>query len=224
MMIASIKLELWYLDSVELVRLDKDEPLKGRGALLHLFTYLRRQHHAIGNRESLCKLANECRCDEDWLWRIITDYGLFVVSADGTFYSPYLRQSLGMSENPDEPSPSRTRKRRRAPYSEDSNDSEYRENREKMPPACVCPEDTQHEAFDSPQPPHYLGYDRIVGGQRYGYRGEPIPEDAPEQTSQDTRWSWRQRRWIPRAQWHEKREKKQYERITNRQWQTINGQ
>lgn len=222
-MIASIKLELWFLDSVELLRLDKDEPLKGRGALVHLFAYLRRQHHAIGNRATLSKVACECRCDEDWLWRIITDYGLFVVMADGTFYSPYLRQTLGMSSTPDEPSPLRTRKRRRALYSEDNDNSNNREN-SNTPSACVCRNDTQHEALDSPQPPQYLGYDRVVDGCRYGYRGEPIPDDAPEQTSQDTRWSWRRGRWIPRAQWHEKQEKKQYELTTKQQWQTINGQ
>lgn len=44
--------------------------------------YVFRQRHAIGNRETLSKVASECQCDEEWLWRIITDYGLFVVSAE----------------------------------------------------------------------------------------------------------------------------------------------
>ena len=141
-MIASIKLELWYLDSPELCRLDREEPLRGRGALTHLFAYLRRQHNAIGNRDSLDKVVSECKCDEDWLWRIITDYGLFVVSADGSFYSPYQRQTLGMTANPDD-KPLRTHKRRRAPYSEDSNNSKDRKNRNTAP-ASVCLDDTQH--------------------------------------------------------------------------------
>ena len=140
-MIASIKLELWYLESVELSRLDKDEPLKGRGALVHLFVYLRRQRNAIGNRESLEKVAIECKCDVDWLWRIITDYGLFVVTADGSFYSPYLRQTLGMSARPEDDNPSRTRKRRRAPYSKDSNNSKDRENNDTTS-ASECLDDT----------------------------------------------------------------------------------
>lgn len=161
-MIASIKLELWYLDSVELLRLDKDEPLKGRGALVHLFAYLRRQHHAIGNRATLGKVASECHCDEDWLWRIITDYGLFVVMADGAFYSPYLRQTLGMSSNPDESSPSRTRKRRRALYSEDSDNSKHRENSNTRS-ACVCLDDTQQpEEGGAREMTDYHNYDNYL--------------------------------------------------------------
>lgn len=140
-MIASIKLELWYLDSAELCRLDKDEPLRGRGALTHLFAYLRRQHNAIGNRDSLNKVVSECRCDADWLWQIITGYGLFVVSADGSFYSPYLRQTLGMTPNPGD-TPSRMRRRRHPHYSEDREDSKDSENRDTAS-ACVCLDDTQ---------------------------------------------------------------------------------
>ena len=128
-MIASIKFELWYLDSAELCRLDKDEPLRGLGALVRLFAYLRRQHNAIGNKDSLNKVVNECKCDKEWLWRIITDYGLFVVCDDGSFYSPYQRQTLGMTANPDD-EPLRTRRRKRAPYSEDSDNSKDRENRD----------------------------------------------------------------------------------------------
>ena len=56
---------------------------------------------------------------------------------------------------------------------------------------------------------------------RYGFRGEPVPDNAPEQVSQDTRWSWTKGRWIPRAQWHVIREKKAYERITQQRWQTM---
>ena len=140
-MIASIKLELWYLDSAELCRLDKDEPLRGLGALVHLLAYLRRQHNAIGNRDSLSKVVNECHCEEDWLWRIITDYGLFVVSADGSFYSPYQRQTLGLTPNPDD---APTRKRKRAPYSEDRKDSK---DREIAASACVCLDDTQQTDY-----------------------------------------------------------------------------
>lgn len=221
-MIASVKLELWYLESAEMTRLQEEEPLKGLGAVVCLMVYLRRQHHAVGSRQTMQKVARECGCDSDWLWHVVCDYGLFTVSADGTFYSPYLRQTLGMAANPGD-HPSRTHKRRRAPYSEDSKDSNDSENREKTPAACVCLQGTQETADDdSPSPPQpYLGYDRRVDGRRYGYRGEPVPDDAPEQVSQDTRWSWTKGRWIPRAQWHVIREKKAYERITRQQWQTM---
>lgn len=222
-MIASVKLELWYLESAEMNRLQEEEPLKGLGAVVCLLVYLRRQHQAVGCRQTMQKVAREFGCDADWLWHVVCDYGLFTVSADGTFYSPYLRQTLGMAANPGERS-SRTRKRRRAPYSEDSEDSNDSENRKKTPAACVCLQGTQETADNgaapSPPPP-YLGYDRRVDGRRYGYRGEPVPDDAPEQVSQDTRWSWTTGRWVPRAQWHVKREKKAYERITQQRWQTM---
>ena len=140
-MIASIKIELWYLDSAEMTRLEKDEPLKGLGALVHLLAYLRRQHNAIGSKSTLDKVALVCACKVEWLWHIITDYSLFSVTADESFYSPYQRQTLGMTAHPGD-GPSRIRRRRRAPYSEDSNNSKDRETR-KTASDCVCLNDTR---------------------------------------------------------------------------------
>jgi hypothetical protein len=151
-MIASIKMELWLLDSAEMTRLETEEPLKGLGALVRLFAYLRRQHHAIGNKSTLGKVVNECSCNLDWLWHIVTDYHLFVVSADGSFYSPYLRQTLGMTAHPGE-EPSRVRKRRRSPYREDSNNSKDREN-SNTASACVCLNDTQQTPAEASAPAH----------------------------------------------------------------------
>lgn len=221
-MIASVKLELWYLESAEMVRLQEEEPLRGLGAVVCLLVYLRRQHKAVGCRQSMQKVAREYRCDTDWLWHVVCDFGLFTVAADGSFYSPYLRQTLGMTANPGD-HPSRTHKRKRAPYSEDSKDSNDSENRKITPASCVCLQGTQETADDAAPspPPTYLGYDRWVDGCRYGFRGEPVPDNAPEQVSQDTRWSWTKGRWIPRAQWHVIREKKAYERITQQRWQTM---
>ena len=160
-MIASIKLELWYLDSAELCRLENDEPLRGLGALVRVFAYLRRQHNAIGNRASLSKVVNECKCDEEWLWRVITDYGLFVVCDDGSFYSPYQRQTLGMTANPDD-KPLRTRRRKRALYSEDSNNSKDRENRNTAS-ASVCLDDTQQTLDEeAPAQTDYRSYDKYL--------------------------------------------------------------
>ena len=160
-MIASIKFELWYLDSVELCRLDEEEPLRGRGALTHLFVYLRRQHNAIGNRDTLGKVVSDCKCDMEWLWRIITDYGLFVVSADGSFYSPYQRQTLGMTPHPDD-TPARKSTRRRAPYRDNREYSKDRENKEKAA-ACVCLDDTQQPSEETaPAAPDYRQYEQYL--------------------------------------------------------------
>ena len=160
-MIASVKMELWFLDSAEMTRLEADEPLRCLGALIRLYSYLRRQHHAIGSKSTLDKVAHDCSCDVDWLWHIITDYGLFGVSADGSFYSPYLRQTLGMTPHPDDPIPSHVRKRRRAPYSEDRKDSKDRENIQSMS-ACVCLNDTQQPADDAAPATDYRCYEKYL--------------------------------------------------------------
>lgn len=227
-MIASVKLELWYLNTPEMtVLIDDEGPLVAQGVMLSLLTYLRLCHNAVGHRRMLKKLARNCCCDADWLWHIVTDYGLFTVAADETFYSPYLMKTLGIGQKERS---SRKRTRYNARYNEDNkdnhdnDDNKDKENRKKTPAACVCLQGTQETADNgaapSPPPP-YLGYDRRVDGRRYGYRGEPVPDDAPEQVSQDTRWSWTTGRWVPRAQWHVKREKKAYERITQQRWQTM---
>ena len=208
-MIASIKLELWYLNTPEMIRLCEEQgTLIAKGAMLTLFECLRISHNAVGHRSMLKKIARENNCEADWLWQIITDYGLFEFNADETFSCPYLSKSLGIDRD-------KSLVRGRTRYN--------KENKKKAQHACVCLEGTQNDASDSPSPPQpaYLGYDRRVNGRRYGYRGEPIPDDAPEQVNQDTRWSWIDCKWIPRAKWNPKAERKEYELKTNRKWQTI---
>jgi len=153
-------MELWYLDSVEMTRLEKEEPLKGLGALIHLLAYLRRQHNAIGSKSTLDKVALVCACKVEWLWHIITDYGLFSVTADGLFYSPYQRQTLGMSAHPGDEHP-RMRKRRRVPYSEDSKNSKDSENRNTAS-VCVCLNDTRLTLEDDAPATDYRQYSKYM--------------------------------------------------------------
>jgi hypothetical protein len=161
-MIANIKLELWFLETAEMCRLQEEEGFAGVGAVLWLFVRLRRQKDAIGSRATLGSLVRASGCDEAWLWHVVTDFGLFVVSADGSFYSSYLRQSLGMSAVPGESS-SRRHTRRRAPYSKDSIDSKDSENRDGAT-VCVCLDDTQPTAgVDAPAPEtDYHNYEKYL--------------------------------------------------------------
>ena len=198
-MIASIKLELWYLNTPEMIRLCEEQgTLIAKGAMLTLFECLRISHNAVGHRSMLKKVARDNNCEADWLWQIITDYGLFEFNADETFSSPYLSKILGINQG-------KPRVHERTRYNNDNNHNDDKENKEHK-------ESTQSA---------YLGYDRLVNGRRYGYRGEPIPDDAPEQVNQDTRWSWIEGKWIARAKWNAKAERKEYEQKTNRKWQTI---
>lgn len=224
-MIASVKLELWYLNTPEMIRLiEREGALIAKGAMLSLFECLRLSHNAVGHRSMLKKVARDNGCDADWLWSIVTESGLFEYNADETFSSAYLSKTLGIGRSPKS---SRVRTRYNARYNDDNKDNtdnEDKENKKNVQHVCVCHDGTQNDADDSPRPPQYLGYDIEKDGQRYGYRGEPIPDDAPEQVSQDTRWSWIHNKWIPRAMWNQKQEKKEYERTTKRKWQTISGQ
>ena len=216
-MIASIKLELWYLNTPEMIRLCEEQgTLIAKGAMLTLFECLRISHNAVGHRSMLKKVARDNNCEADWLWQIITDYGLFEFNADETFSSPYLSKSLGINQG-------KPRVHERTRYNNDNNHNDDKENKKKTQHVCVCQEGTQNDALGSPLPPRpaYLGYDRLVNGRRYGYRGEPIPDDAPEQVNQDTRWSWIESKWIARAKWNPKAERIEYEQKTNRKWQTI---
>ena len=118
------------------------------------------------------KVALENDCDADWLWQIVTGYGLFDFGADETFSSPYFSKILGIDTDQ-----GKYRVRERTRYNEDNYDNNYNKDKENK------------EHIESTQSV-YLGYDRLVNGQRYGFRGEPIAHDAPEQVNQDTRWSW----------------------------------
>ena len=197
-MIASIKFELWYLNTPEMIKLCEEQgALKAKGAMLTLFECLRISHNAVGHRSMLKKIARDNGCEADWLWQIITDYGLFDYNADETFSSPYLSKVLGIGSNQAKP-----RVHGRTRYNDDNNDNHHKEYKELTQSA-------------------YLGYDRLVNGRRYGFRGEPIPDDAPEQVNQDTRWSWIENQWIARARWNTKAERNEFELKTNRKWQTI---
>ena len=197
-MTACVKFELWYLNTPEMIRLRKEQgALIAKGAMIALFECLRLSHNAVGHRSMLEKVALENDCDADWLWQIVTGYGLFDFGADETFSSPYFSRILGIDTDQ-----GKSRVRERTRYNNDNNHNEDKENKE-------------------PTQSVYLGYDRLVNGQRYGFRGEPIPKDAPEQVNQDTRWSWIEHKWIPRAKWNPKAERKEYELKTKKKWQTI---
>ena len=146
-MIASVKMELWYLNTPEMMRLSEDVgQLKARGVMLSLLVYLRLSHHAVGSRQTLSSVARDCGCDADWLWHVICDYGLFTVSADETFFSPYLSQTLGI--NRPERRSSRRRTRYNTRYNEDNNDNNDNENKT-ITSACVCLDDTQQTDYRS---------------------------------------------------------------------------
>lgn len=205
-MTASVKFDLWFFNTPQMETfMEQEGTITALGVILQLFRYLRLCHNAVGNRRSLRKIARECNCSEEWLWRVVTNYDLFIVDDDEQFFSPYLSDLLHTDKKP---APSRTPRHAQncaaALYNEDNHDKK-----------------DNHDNDDKENKELYLGYDRSYGGRRYGYRGEPIPADAPEQTNQDTRWSWIHHQWVPRARWCLKREKKEYERTTRRKWQTI---
>ena len=88
---ASIRFDLWYFNTPEMDALIEHEgAIAAQGAMLQLFRYLRLCHNAIGNRRSLSKIARDSNCSEEWLWNIVTSYGLFIVEDDESFFSPYL--------------------------------------------------------------------------------------------------------------------------------------
>lgn len=201
-MAASVKFDLWFFNTPEMESLIEQEgAISAQGVILQLFRYLRLCHNAIGNRRSLRKIARDCNCSEEWLWHIVSESGLFIIEDEDYFFSTYLSGIL--HSEPDKADASRKRRHARncasAPYNEDNKNN--------------------HDNDDKENNKAYLGYDRAYGGRRYGYLGEPIPPDAPEQTNQDTRWSWLHQQWIPRARWSPKREKKEYERITHKRYE-----
>ena len=65
-MIASVKLELWYLNTPEMIRLiEREGALIAKGAMLSLFECLRLSHNAVGHRSMLKKVARDNGCDAD---------------------------------------------------------------------------------------------------------------------------------------------------------------
>ena len=136
-MAASVKFDLWYFNTPEMDALIEHEgAIAAQGAMLQLFRYLRLCHNAIGNRRSLSKIARDSNCSEEWLWKIVTSYGLFIVEDDESFFSPYLSGLLhAASKRTSSHTGVRAQKRASAPYNRDNHHKEdnddKKENKEK---------------------------------------------------------------------------------------------
>ena len=90
-----------FLDSEEMQKLDIKHGLKGRGAIMFIFEYLSNCNNGLGTYASIPSLAKSIGIDNEFLLDIINNYGLFCSPKDtDIFYSPYLRTSLGLPEQP----------------------------------------------------------------------------------------------------------------------------
>lgn len=193
-MIASIKLELWYLNTPEMLALIEQEgQLRAQGVMLSLFACLRLSHNAVGHRRMLNKLAHDCQCSADWLWHVVTDYGLFEYGADETFYSPYLSKTLGIGRKR---TPSHRRARYNAHYNED-NDYNEDNNHHQEEKADVRVSDDTHSAGEKNTPVGPSAYETVdQKGLRHGKGGELVPWWAPPQTDVYARWSVVEDKWV----------------------------
>ena len=164
---ASIRFDLWYFNTPEMDALIEHEgAIAAQGAMLQLFRYLRLCHNAIGNRRSLSKIARDSNCSEEWLWNIVTSYGLFIVEDDESFFSPYLS---GLLHATSKSSSSRTgrhaQNRARAPYNEDNHHKEdnddKKENKEKVD---VRVSDDTHSTLEEDAAPatDYRSYEKYL--------------------------------------------------------------
>ena len=214
-MIASIKLELWYLNTPEMTALVEHEGLlKAQGAMLSLFTCLRLSHNAVGHRRMLTKLAHDCQCSADWLWHIVTDFGLFEYGADETFYSPYLSKTLGIGKRQTR-SHGRTRYNTR--YNDDNKDNDYNEdnNHHQKEKADVRVSADTHSAEGKNTPVGPSAYESIDRkGFRHGKSGELVPWWAPPQTDVYARWSLAKDRWVPLSEYNPTHEKQHRRAMT----------
>ena len=178
-MAASVKFDLWYFNTPEMDALIEHEgAIAAQGAMLQLFRYLRLCHNAIGNRRSLSKIARDSNCSEEWLWKIVTSYGLFIVEDDESFFSPYLSGLLhAASKRTSSHTGVRAQKRASAPYNRDNHHKEdnddKKENKEKG-----------GKVSDVIGPSAYETVDRA--GLRHGHRGELVPWWASPQTDAAT--------------------------------------
>ena len=214
---ASIRFDLWYFNTPEMDALIEHEgAIAAQGAMLQLFRYLRLCHNAIGNRRSLSKIARDSNCSEEWLWNIVTSYGLFIVEDDESFFSPYLS---GLLHAASKSSSSRTgrhaQKRARAPYNEDNHHKEdKKENKEKG-----------GKVSDVIGPSAYETIDRA--GLRHGHRGEPVPWWASPQTDIRCVWSLCRDCWTTPDSINPKAERQQRQQMTDRDfmmktaWETL---
>ena len=147
--------------------IEHEGAIAAQGAMLQLFRYLRLCHNAIGNRRSLSKIARDSNCSEEWLWHIVTSYGLFIVEDDESFFSPYLS---GLLHAASKSSSSRTgrhaQKRARAPYNEDNHHKEDNDDKK-------ANKEKGGKVSDVIGPSAYEMVDRA--GLRHGHRGEPVP-------------------------------------------------
>ena len=201
---ASIRFDLWYFNTPEMDALIEHEgAIAAQGAMLQLFRYLRLCHNAIGNRRSLSKVARDSNCSEEWLWNIVTSYGLFIVEDDESFFSPYLS---GLLHAASKSSSSRTgrhaQKRARA------------QNKEKG-----------GKVSDVIGPSAYETIDRA--GLRHGHRGEPVPWWASPQTDIRCVWSLCRDCWTTPDSINPKAERQQRQQMTDRDfmmktaWETL---
>ena len=90
-----------FLNCKEMQKLDLKHGLKGRGAIMFIFEYLSNCNNGLGTYASIPSLAKSIGIDNEFLLDVINNYGLFCNPEDSDiFYSPYLRTSLGLPEQP----------------------------------------------------------------------------------------------------------------------------
>ena len=90
-----------FLHCREMQKLDIKHGLKGRGAIMFIFEYLSNCNNGLGTYASIPSLAKSIGIDNEFLLDIVNNYGLFCSPKDtDIFYSPYLRTSLGLPEQP----------------------------------------------------------------------------------------------------------------------------
>jgi hypothetical protein len=205
---ASVKFDLWYFNTPEMDALIEHEgAIAAQGAMLQLFRYLRLCHNAIGNRRSLSKIARDSNCSEEWLWHIVTSYGLFIVEDDESFFSPYLSGLLhATSKSSSSRMGKHARKRAHAPYNEDNHHKETnddkKENKEKG-----------GKVSDMIGPSAYEMVDRA--GLRHGHRGELVPWWASPQTDIRCVWSLCGNCWTTPDSINSKAERQQRQQMTD---------
>ena len=90
-----------FLSSEEMQKLDINHRLEGRGAIMFIFEYLVDRTNGLGSYISVPSLARSMGKNKKFLLDIVNNYGLFCSPKDtDIFYSPYLRTSLGLPEQP----------------------------------------------------------------------------------------------------------------------------
>ena len=90
-----------FLNCKEMQKLDIKPGLEGCGAIMFIFKYLVDRRNGLGSYISIPSLARSMGKNKKFLLDIVNNYGLFCSPKDtDIFYSPYLRTSLGLPEQP----------------------------------------------------------------------------------------------------------------------------